>query len=84
TGIAPDAVRHAELAWVIDRWLVPRLTPIEREQVRAARATALSELRRDAQVVPDSEVSLRLGLPGAAESSALLEAFAKSLPLGSA
>ncbi|HET7540502.1 MAG TPA: hypothetical protein VFK05_11545, partial [Polyangiaceae bacterium] len=79
--IAPDEVRHAELAWAIDRWLTPRLTPTEREQVRAARAGALSELQRDAQVVPDSDVCLRLGLPGVEESRVLLEAFAKTLPL---
>ena len=79
--IAPDEVRHAELAWAVDRWLTPRLTPAEREQVRAARATALSALQRDVQVVPDSDVCLRLGLPGAEESRALLEAFAASLPL---
>jgi hypothetical protein len=78
--IAPDEVRHAELAWAIDRWLIARLTPTEREQVRAARATALSELHRDTQIVPDPDVCFRLGLPGAQESTALLEAFAGSLP----
>jgi len=78
--IAPDEVRHAELAWAVDRWLTPRLTPSERAQVRAARASALSELQRDARVVPDSDVCLRLGLPSAEESTALLAAFAKSLP----
>jgi hypothetical protein len=82
--IAPDEVRHAELAWAVDRWLSPRLTPTEREQVRAARATALSELQRDAQVVPDSDVCLRLGLPGAKESAAMLMAFAAALPFGRA
>jgi hypothetical protein len=79
--IAPDEARHAELAWSIDHWLTPRLTPTEREQVRAARATALSELQRDVQVVPDPDVRLRLGLPGAAESAVMLEALATSLRL---
>jgi len=78
--IAPDEVRHAELAWAVDRWLTPRLTPSERERVRRARAAALSELQRDVQVVPNSVDCLRLGLPGAEESTALLDAFAKSLP----
>jgi hypothetical protein len=82
--IAPDEVRHAELAWAVDRWLMPRLTPRGREQVRAARASALSELQRDVQVAPDSEVCLRLGLPGAEESKVLLEAFKASLPGGCA
>ena len=79
--IAPDEVRHAELAWAVDRWLTPRLTATERAQVRAARVTALSELQRAAQVVADPDVCLRLGLPGAEESRAMLAAFAGALPL---
>lgn len=79
--IAPDEVRHAELAWAVDRWLTPRLNPTERAQVRAARAAALSELARDVQVVPALGVCRRLGLPGAQESRALLGAFAECLQL---
>ena len=77
--IAPDEVRHAELAWAVDRWLTLRLAPIEREQVQAARAMALSELQREARSVPDSDMCLRLGLPGAEESTAMLAAFAEAL-----
>src|SRR6185369_2194729 len=35
--IARDEVRHAELAWTIDRWLTPRLGAAQRQQVRSAR-----------------------------------------------
>lgn len=79
--IAPDEVRHAELAWAVDRWLTPRLSPTEREQVRAARATAIAELQRDARATLDANACLRVGLPGSEESAALVDAFAKSLSL---
>lgn len=79
--IAPDEVRHAELAWAVDRWLSPRLSAEERTKVSDARAAALAELRREVQYPLPAEDRLRLGLPGAAEGAALLEAFAQSLPL---
>jgi hypothetical protein len=77
--IAPDEARHAELAWSVHRWLTPRLSPQERERVRGARDAALAELRRDAAHALPREECLRLGLPGAEESAALLEAFTLAL-----
>lgn len=46
-GIATDERRHANLAWAIDAWVQPRLSPAERDAVARARATAIAELRPD-------------------------------------
>lgn len=43
-AIAVDERRHADLAWAVDAWAAPRLTPAERRLVAAARAGALRSL----------------------------------------
>ena len=45
--IATDERRHANLAWAIDAWVHPRLSPGERDAVARARAAAIAELRPD-------------------------------------
>ena len=45
-GIAADERRHANLAWAIDAWAEPRLSPAERHAVARARAAVIDELRR--------------------------------------
>jgi hypothetical protein len=51
--IAEDECAHAELALEIARWVLPRLTETEREEVRRAAAEAVEELRvrGDARIV---------------------------------
>jgi hypothetical protein len=67
--IAPDEVRHAELAWAIDRWLSRRLNAEQRRQVRSARLAAFAELARELkQELPVAERT-RLGLPGRDEAA---------------
>jgi hypothetical protein len=44
-GIAVDERRHANLAWAIDAWVRPRLSPGERLAVARARAAAIDEMR---------------------------------------
>lgn len=77
--IARDEARHAQLSWAVDAWLCPRLSPAERQQVRAARRGAVRELARELR----SSLSLvereRLGLPGAAEATAMLAELDRSL-----
>lgn len=43
-GIAWDETRHAALAWAVDDWLHPRLTPAGRRRVREARREAIEAL----------------------------------------
>ncbi len=79
--IAPDEVRHAELAWAIDRWLAARLTPAARRQVQRARASAVAQLSADVRVALPVAQRQILGLPGAEEAAQMLAALARSLML---
>lgn len=44
TRIARDEAEHAALAWDVDAWLMPRLTPLDRRRVEAARLDAARQL----------------------------------------
>jgi hypothetical protein len=46
-SIAEDECRHAELAWAVARWMLPRLTPAERETVERAMQEAVAGLARE-------------------------------------
>jgi len=74
--IAPDEVRHAELAWALDRWLNQRLAPAQRSQVQRARRTAFDDLARELRRELPVTERTRLGLPGCDEAAALLAELA--------
>ncbi len=46
-GIAADECRHAELAWAVAAWALPRLTPEERAAVRLAVRDAVQRLAHE-------------------------------------
>ena len=69
--IAPDEVRHAELAWAIDRWLNQRLSVAQRRQVQRARRAAFAELARELRLELPVTERTRLGLPGRDEAAAM-------------
>lgn len=52
-SIAADECRHAELAWTVAQWVLPRLTPAERDAVERAMQEAAAGLARegDAKIV---------------------------------
>lgn len=77
--IARDEVRHAELAFRIDRWLGPRLSAEQRARIRAARAAAVSELAEEVRMELPKAERERLGLPSAREATALLAQLKGSL-----
>jgi hypothetical protein len=76
-----DEVRHAELAWAIDRWLRPRLSPEQRRRVREARIFALAELAGEVRVELPAAERERLGLPGSEEAAQLVAELDRSLAL---
>lgn len=59
--IAADEARHAALAWAIDAWIHPLLTPEERARVEHARRSAALALR--GSPVPAADLIDRAGLP---------------------
>ncbi len=79
--IAPDEVRHAQLAWAVDRWLMTRLGAVPRRRVREARRTAVAQLAHDARHELPSPERDRLGLPNADESLRMLVELERVLGL---
>jgi hypothetical protein len=45
--IGADECRHAELAWEVARWILPRLTAAEREEIRRSMRSAIDALSAD-------------------------------------
>lgn len=76
-AIAADEVRHAELAWAIDRWVCAQLTPAARARVEQARMRAATALLRAAERAraPLPEV----GIPHGADARRLVEALHAAL-----
>lgn len=71
-GIARDELRHAELAWRIERWLAPRLTSEHRQKLGEARRGAMSQLKKEVAQELELSERERLGLPGAGEAHRML------------
>jgi hypothetical protein len=73
--IARDEMRHLALAWSVHAWAVSRLTPGERARVLAAQRDAVAALRSELRSDPHTSLLGRGGLPGAAQSQALVGAI---------
>lgn len=74
TTIARDEVRHAALAWAIDRWAMPQLDHGARVRVALAREAAVRALRDE----PHADLPA-LGLPAGEHARQLLTRTATSL-----
>jgi hypothetical protein len=73
-AIALDETHHAELAWAIHRWALPRLSASARRRVRRAQEAALDELRASAgRWHPD--VVQAAGMPSPAVEARLVGQF---------
>jgi hypothetical protein len=78
-AIAPDEIRHAELAWAVDAWAGRRLDAAARERVAAARRQAVAELNAEMARPVAAELVRRVGLPEPARAAQLLSAAADRL-----
>lgn len=74
TTIARDEVRHAALAWAIDRWAMPLLDHAAQVRVALAREAAVRALANE----PAGELPV-IGLPGADHARQLLTRTYSSL-----
>ena len=79
TTIAPDEMRHAELAWRIDGWAKERLAPAARSRRAQVAAQAVQELAASAEVDVDQDLSRQAGLPDRSQAQALLAQAADEL-----
>ncbi len=77
--LAEDEMRHAELAWRVQRWIERRLDPRARARVSRERTRAVVALVREASVSPHAELVRELGLPTARQSRGLALDLARSL-----
>jgi hypothetical protein len=76
--IATDELRHASLAWAIDRWATRRLPGEARSRIRRAQGRALGELRASAGAASRGIEGIT-GLPCRSIERALVDAFASEL-----
>ena len=74
-AIAVDEAEHASLAWAVDAWARPLLTPGERAQVEAEREEARTQLIATAQEPTSPELSRTCGLPTPAAAAHLITAL---------
>jgi hypothetical protein len=77
--IAREEAGHAELSWELARWLEGRLDAEARRRVREARDRAVNALARDAARPTEVGLAAEMGLPGAAQARAAIEALRSSL-----
>lgn len=72
SAIAPDEASHADLAWRIHAWALPKLSASERGQVERALRDAFADLRAAAAQPVPPELADELGLPRAADALRLV------------
>lgn len=61
--IAREELRHAELSWDLDKWLMKQLDAKARTRVEDARRRAIEELRYELGAAPHPEVVRAAGMP---------------------
>jgi hypothetical protein len=69
--IAADELEHAQLAWDVDEWIRPRLTPADDRRVTQARDRAVRALARGSCAPVESRLVREAGLPAAPDAAAL-------------
>jgi hypothetical protein len=77
--IGADEMRHAELAWIVARWLEGRLDTAGRARVARARRRAGRQVLRDASRPVDANLVCELGLPAAREARGIALALGSAL-----
>lgn len=78
--IADDETRHAALSWDLAAWAATRLSPSEREQLRAAQREAVATLRAELSAPVHPALVETAGLPDAASALAMLDVMLEGLP----
>ncbi len=77
--IAEEETAHALLSHDLDAWLLPQLSPTEREQVEAARRRAIDELYREVQAEPATAVRELASMPSAAHATQLIHGLEREV-----
>jgi hypothetical protein len=77
--IAVYETRHAALSWLVDAWIMPRLSPAARARVAQARAAAVLDLRQSLERAPAAELRALAGLPDLAQARRLFAVVSEAL-----
>jgi hypothetical protein len=77
--IAKDEARHSQLAWAVAEWIDGQLDAAARRRVQRAREEAIAQLRRETGQLTEAAITERLGMPSAAQASAMLDTLGGSL-----
>lgn len=77
-AIARDEAKHAQLAWRVQRWLAPRLSPAERRAADNHARAARAELHAAAGAI-DGELARVVGLPSESAARRLLGELARTV-----
>jgi hypothetical protein len=81
-SIAPDEVRHAEIAWSVAHWAEPQLSESARRDIAAARGEAFVELLNSTAGRMPAEFVTVAGLPHPVVARRLAERLGEALSLG--
>ena len=76
--IAKDELRHAELAFEVADFVLPRLTPAARERVATARRSAADRILKQLET-PSETMRLELGLPDEQQAKKMARSAARIL-----
>ena len=79
TDVAADETRHAEFSWALGRWADGVLDEGARARVRAARESAVAELRAELDRAVDPALVSVAGMPDRATGLALFAAMTDAL-----
>jgi hypothetical protein len=77
--IAEDECRHAALSWALAAWADKQLDMRARRRIDRAMATAIAELRREAQREPAPELRELAGVPSSAEARRLIDGLVREV-----
>jgi rubrerythrin len=77
--LAADEIGHAELAFDLHDWLIPKLSAAARARVMSAREAAVDTLACELQVEPGVALRELAGLPGANAAAKLHETLRREL-----
>lgn len=77
--VACDALRHAELSWVVDAWARRRLERAARDRVGHTRLQAVQDLLGALSIERERELCIEAGLPNVATARGLAQALREAL-----
>ena len=77
--ITEEEMGHAALSWDIHQWIMPQLSEVEQEQIRAAQAEAVESLVEDFKQESNPVLQQAFGLPTKDDAARLFAQLKRSV-----